>query len=48
MTNAQMAYDDGNFRKVCQNAGVEPTKRQASKFRRGQGKAYKKMKGIHV
>ena len=31
------------FGKLCAKAGVEVTKRQASKFRRGVGSAYKAM-----
>jgi hypothetical protein len=30
------------FVKKCEEAGVKPTKRQASKFRLGKGSAYKK------
>ncbi len=39
-TNAQYAKEDV-FIKRCENAGVKPTTRQASKFRMGKGSAYK-------
>jgi len=29
------------FKEMCSNAGVEPTKRQASKYRRNRGIAYR-------
>ena len=35
---------DGNFVKACEKAGIEPTARQASKFRMGKGLAYKNRK----
>ena len=44
MTNREMTKNDKTFLKACENAGVDPTKRQASKFRRGMGLAYKIMK----
>ena len=31
---------DGEFQAACAAAGVEPTKRQASKYRRKMGAAY--------
>lgn len=37
VTNAQYAKQDA-FVKACENAGVTPTARQASKYRRGFGK----------
>lgn len=41
MTSRQFAATDPLFRKCCELAGIQPTKRQASKFRseRGKGKA---------
>ena len=39
MTNREMAATDKAFRAACAAAGVEPTKRQASKFKRGLGQA---------
>jgi len=34
---------DVNFREACSRANIEVTKRQASKYRRKTGKAYKLM-----
>lgn len=45
-TNAEFSQEDGNFKRWCRAAGVEPTKRQASKWRRQMGSAWKTMKGI--
>lgn len=39
-TNREFALTDAVFRKACEMAGVEPTKRQAIKFRHGKGRAY--------
>jgi hypothetical protein len=39
MNNRRFAESDTDFRKLCDKAGVPPTKRQASKFRQGRGKA---------
>jgi len=39
MTNHEFAKTE-KFKEVCGNAGVEPTRRQASKYRNGKGKAY--------
>lgn len=38
-TNRQVAAET-HFQKVCAQAGVNPTKRQASKFRRHMGRAW--------
>jgi hypothetical protein len=38
--NANFARFDAHFRLCCELAKVKPTKRQASKFRRGEGRAY--------
>tara|TARA_Y100000034_G_scaffold130756_1_gene189991 strand:- start:67 stop:324 length:258 start_codon:yes stop_codon:yes gene_type:complete len=38
-TNRQFSSEDG-FIKACEKIGIKPTKRQASKFRRKEGKAY--------
>jgi hypothetical protein len=43
--NRAFAGQDENFKRACFDAGVEPTKRQASKFRRGIGRAHKALKG---
>ena len=40
-TNSEFAAKNGTFRNACEAAGVEPTKRQASKYRRGMGQARK-------
>lgn len=40
MTNAQFAQSDQGFKTACSKAEVEPTRRQASKYRMGYGKAY--------
>ena len=41
MTNKEFAEKNGSFRGACVKAKVLPTKRQASKFRRGLGSAFK-------
>jgi len=38
--NADFAATDAHFRAMCAKAGVEPTRRQASKFRRHTGRAW--------
>lgn len=38
--NTVIAQTDKLFRKACELASVEPTKRQASKFCMGRGLAY--------
>jgi hypothetical protein len=43
--NKVFALKDGGFRAACEAAGVEPTARQASKWRMGKGSAYKANKG---
>ena len=40
VTNKEFASKDKSFRYCCEAAGVEPTKRQASKFRMKKGKAW--------
>jgi hypothetical protein len=37
---------DANFERACERAGVEATKRQASKFRLGKGSAFKYRKQV--
>jgi len=39
-TNATFAKNDGNFINACSKAGVQPTTRQASKWRNKTGLAY--------
>lgn len=41
MTNKDFAQKDNLFKSCCEAVGLEPTRRQASKFRNGKGKAYK-------
>lgn len=41
MFNAEFAKSDKTFIAACGDAGIEPTARQAGKFRRGQGIAYR-------
>lgn len=41
MTNKEFSKENKNFNEACLNAGINPTKRQASKFRRGKGVAWK-------
>ena len=43
-TNREFAAQDQTFRTACFNAHVEPTKRQASKYRNGKGRAFKAIK----
>jgi hypothetical protein len=40
LTNKEYAKKNTMFINACEKAEVEPTKRQASKFRMGKGKAY--------
>jgi len=46
VTNKEFSEKDGHFLFVCGKFNVTPTKRQASKFRRGLGKASKLMRGV--
>jgi hypothetical protein len=41
ITNSDFAQLDADFRAACTFAGIEPRARQASKYRRKRGKAYK-------
>ncbi len=45
MTNKEFAARNAEFRKACSNAGIEPTSRQASKYRNKCGLAYQSKKG---
>ena len=38
------AENDAHFKRACLAGGIEPTTRQASKFRRGRGLAFKLLK----
>lgn len=42
--NAEYAKKNTAFQQCCERAGVEPTARQASKFRNGKGAAYAALK----
>ena len=44
MTNKEFAKSNKNFLETCEMANIKPTKRQASKFRRRMGKAFKEIK----
>jgi len=49
-TNAMFAKDDKIFQEACKLAVIEPTERQASKWRNGKGLA-RKFKGqvnLHI
>lgn len=39
ITNTMFARENELFRKSCEAAGIEPTPRQASRWRNGKGKA---------
>ena len=41
VTNARYAKENDVFRDACVKAGVEPTTRQASKWRLKKGKAFR-------
>ena len=41
MTNRKFSKTDKGFMEACEAAEVKPTVRQASKWRRGKGKAWK-------
>lgn len=40
MTNQEFALSDKTFQEACKRAGLPPTRRQASKFRLKDGKAW--------
>ena len=40
MTNREFSSTDEGFRRACERAGIQPTARQASKFRLGFGRAW--------
>ena len=40
MTNRKFAEENRHFKECCEKAGITPTMRQASKFRRGLGDAF--------
>jgi len=41
MFNAEFAKTDKTFINACEQAGIDPSSRQAGKFRRGEGIAYR-------
>ena len=41
ITNAKFANTDVKFRNACEKTSITPTKRQASKWRRKVGKAWR-------
>ena len=41
LTNAKFAESNPDFRQACLRAGIEATRRQASKWRMKKGKAWK-------
>tara|TARA_Y100001951_G_C11204299_1_gene219005 strand:- start:592 stop:771 length:180 start_codon:yes stop_codon:yes gene_type:complete len=43
VTNKEFMEHDRAFRRACVDAKIEPTKRQASKYRRKEGRAYRTM-----
>ena len=43
VTNKEFMEHDRAFRRACVDAKIEPTKRQASKYRRKEGHAYRTM-----
>lgn len=42
VTNKEFAKENSTFQKACKTAEVDPTSRQASKYRNKTGKAYNK------
>lgn len=42
LNNREYSKEPG-FAILCESAGVKPTKRQASKYRKGKGSAYRAM-----
>ena len=46
MTNTEFAKNDSSFRTACEAVGLEPTARQASKWRMGFGLAFTKGRKI--
>jgi len=41
MTNAAFAKSDEHFINACEQAGIDPSSRQAGKYRRKEGLAYR-------
>jgi hypothetical protein len=47
-TNRQFALENENFIEACKSNNVEPTKRQASKWRNRKGRAYMGRKSMEA
>jgi hypothetical protein len=45
MTNQEFALSDKAFREACERAGIPPTRRQASKWRLKDGRAWEHRNG---
>jgi hypothetical protein len=45
MTNREFSEQDETFRQACKSAGVDASRRQASKWRRRVGRAWKYGRG---
>ena len=41
MTNREFSTNNKQFREACEKANVQPTKRQASRWRQQRGSAWK-------
>ncbi len=48
VSNKEFCATNMQFIGACENSGIEPTKRQASKFRNRHGVAYKKLRYFYV
>jgi len=46
MTNKEFSKTNSQFKEACGLAGIDPTTRHASKWRRKTGKAFKLVNGI--
>lgn len=46
ITNSKFAQEDAEFLRACELANVDPSKRQASKFRREEGLAWKALRFV--
>ena len=41
INNLKFSKEDETFKNACESAGIPATKRQASRYRMGKGKAFK-------
>ena len=48
MTNAEFAQSDKAFQEACKRAGLQPTRRQASKWRLKDGLAWQHRNGVAI